>query len=207
MIYNKYPTSLLLPVAVSTGLIIVLLLIFQVPYDVYMVGGDWINELLGPAVVALAYPLYMHRNVMIEFAFPLSCGILIGAIVGVSSGAFLAKWAGFADEIVLSLSPKSVTTPVAMEIAQISGGLTSLTAVFVMIAGIGGTMVSTYIFRLFHITNAIGRGVGIGSASHAIGTAKAMEHSPVEGAVSTVAMVISAVYVSILIPILSWVFM
>ncbi|MGM8212313.1 LrgB family protein [Virgibacillus sp. W0430] len=199
-LYKRYAHPLLLPVAVSTFILIFLLYIFNMSYETYMIGGEWINQLLGPAVVSLAYPLYIQRQILKKLAIPLLLGSLIGAIAGVSSGILLVKWAGFEDEIIVSLTPKSVTTPVAMDIAHAAGGITTLAAVFVMIAGIGGTMLSAYIFRLFRIESKIGRGVGLGSASHAIGTAKAMESSELEGSISTITMIVSAVYVSIIAP-------
>src|SRR5699024_9410815 len=104
--------------------------------------------------------------------------------------------------IIYSLTPKSVTTPVAMDISQTLSGISSLAAVFVMIAGISGAMISTLAFKLLHLKNPISRGVGLGSASHAIGTSRALENSLEEGSISTVAMIISAVFVSILAPLL-----
>lgn len=189
-----------LPVIVSTFVILVILLTFHIPYETYMIGGDWINELLGPAVVALAYPLYQQRDILKQVMVPILCGALIGAIVGISTGILLAKWAGFDELIIYSLTPKSVTTPVAMAVTESLGGITPLAAVFVMIAGIGGVLMSVGIFKLFRIDHQLGRGVGLGSASHALGTAKALESSLAEGSISTIAMVVSAILVSILTP-------
>lgn len=203
----KYPSPLTMPVLLATIMIVVLLLIFNIPYETYMVGGDWINELLGPAVVALAYPLYTQRHIIKQIAAPIIIGVLTGALVGISTGVLFAKWAGFDELIIYSISPKSVTTPVAMDIANSVGGASPVAVVFVMIAGIGGGVISQMIFKWAKINNYIGRGVGIGSASHAIGTAKAMENSPLEGSVSTVAMVLSAIFVSILTPILIFIWM
>ncbi|MBT2215727.1 LrgB family protein [Virgibacillus dakarensis] len=189
-----------LPVIIATFMIVVVLLTFHIPYDTYMIGGEWINKLLGPAVVALAYPLYQQRTILKDLIIPVFSGTMVGAVVGVSTGILLAKWAGFNDLIIYSLSPKSITTPVAMAVADSTGGITPLAAVFVMIAGIGGVMVSTIILRFLKINHYLGRGVGMGCASHAIGTAVAMEHNQLEGSISTVAMVVSAVVVSIITP-------
>src|SRR5699024_541656 len=121
-------------------------------------------------------------------------GTFIGAIVGVTTGVLFAKWIGFPDEIIYSISPKSVTTPVAMEIAGSLGGYVSLAAVFVIIAGIVGAVLNKYIYKLFRLNNHVGRGVGIGSGSHAIGTAKALEDSEIQGSISTVAMILSMIF-------------
>ncbi|HLR67664.1 LrgB family protein [Virgibacillus alimentarius] len=201
-INEKVPSPFTLPILIATIIIILLLLLFHIPYDTYMIGGEWLNQLLGPAVVALAYPLYVQRNIIKQIAMPIFIGVLIGAFVGISTGVLFAKWAGFGELIIYSLSPKSVTTPVAMDIADTLGGAPPLAVIFVMIAGIGGSVLSSVIFKWSRITNYMGRGVGIGSASHAIGTAKAMENSQLEGSISTVAMVLSAIFVSILTPVL-----
>lgn len=202
-INRKKPSPLTLPVLLATFSIVLLLLILKIPYETYMIGGEWIDKLLGPAVVALAYPLYIQREIIKQIAAPMIIGIFTGALVGITTGVLFAKLIGFDDMIIYSLSPKSVTTPVAMDIASSIGGIPPLAVVFVMIAGIGGGVMSSFVFKWTGITNYIGRGVGIGSASHAIGTAKAMENSRLEGSVATVAMVLSAIFVSILAPIIT----
>ncbi|WP_010648615.1 LrgB family protein [Oceanobacillus massiliensis] len=199
-LHKKIVLPITLPIFLGSILIIAVLLIFNVSYDSYMVGGEWINQLLGPAVVALAYPLYQQRHILKELMIPVLFGTLAGAVVGVVTGIVLAMWSHVDDYIVYSLIPKSVTTPVSMAIADSMGGVTSLAAVFVIVAGIGGTIMSPFVFKLFRINHAIGRGVGLGSASHAVGTANAMERSQLEGSVSTVAMVLSAVVVSFISP-------
>ncbi|MEW9675557.1 LrgB family protein [Lentibacillus sp. L22] len=199
-VHQRINFSFTAPVIIATFLIIVGLLVFKIPYETYMVGGDWINKLLGPAVVALAYPLYQQRDTLRQLIIPILGGTLTGAVVGVSTGILLAKWAGFDKLIIYSLGPKSVTTPVAMAIADSTGGITPLAAVFVMIAGIGGVMISSFILKFFRVNHYLGKGVGLGCASHAMGTASAMESNPLEGSISTVAMVVSAVVVSIITP-------
>lgn len=202
-INRKKPSPLTLPVLLATATIVVLLLIFKIPYETYMIGGEWIDKLLGPAVVALAYPLYTQRDMIKQIATPMIIGIFTGAFVGVTTGILFTKLVGFDDAIIYSLSPKSVTTPVAMDIASSIGGIPPLAVVFVMIAGIGGGVMSSFVFKWTGINNYIGRGVGMGSASHAIGTAKSMENSRLEGSVATVAMVLSAIFVSVLTPVIT----
>lgn len=199
-IYKRVYTPLLLPIAVSTGMIILFLVIFNIPYDTYMIGGEWINAFLGPAVVALAYPLYQNRGLLKELAFPIIVGTFTGAVIGVITGVYLTLAIGFETEVVFSLIPKSVTTPVAMDISNSLGGIASLAAVFVMLAGISGAMISKYVYKSFGLKLPVGRGVGLGSASHAIGTAKALENSQLEGSISTIAMILSAVFVSVITP-------
>ncbi|ELK47828.1 LrgB family protein [Halobacillus sp. ACCC02827] len=202
-VYRKHNRMYTAPIIVSTVIIIAFLLVFHLPYETYMTGGKWIDHLLGPAVVALAYPLYQYREILKRMLVPIVTGTFIGAIVGITSGLLLSKWAGFSSLIIHSIVPKSVTTPVAMSIAESTGGAMPLAAVFVMIAGIGGVLIHPFVMRYTNLTHRIGRGVGMGSASHAIGTATAMERDTLEGSISTIAMVLSAVIVSILAPGLS----
>lgn len=204
-IHRKWPHPFTLPVLLSMIFIIIVLLIFQLSYEQYMIGGDWINQLLGPAVVALAYPLYIQRRTLVKLAAPLLIGTTVGAFAGVISGLLLTYWAGFPEEILYAISAKSVTTPVAVVITEALGGVTSLAAIMVVIAGIGGVIVHQYIFKLFGIRSELGRGLGMGSAAHAIGTAEVMKESQLAGSISTVAMVNSALVVSIITPwLVSW---
>lgn len=201
-IYQRVYTPLLLPVASATFIIIIFLLIFRIPYETYMIGGEWINKFLGPAVVALAIPLYQHRDTLVKLAYPLLIGSFVGAIIGIFTGVLMTKWVGFDEDIIYSITPKSVTTPVAMDISQSLGGIGTLAALFVMIAGISGAMLCTYIYDIFKLNHPVSRGVGLGAASHAIGTAKALENSELEGSISTIAMILSAVFVSMITPIM-----
>ena len=202
MMHRKLGYSFTVPVVTSTFIIIGLLLIFRIPYETYMIGGKWISELLGPAVVALAYPLYKQRDILAKHLTPILIGTFIGALVGVSTGILLAKLAGFEAAFIISLTTMSVTIPVAVTIVETLGGVTSMAAVFVMIAGFGGVLFSSIIYKMFKIKHYIGRSVGLGSGSHAIGISKALESSLREGSISTVSMIISAVAVSVIAPVL-----
>ncbi|MBY7145018.1 LrgB family protein [Virgibacillus sp. NKC19-3] len=199
-VHQRWNYTFTAPVIIATIAIVSILFLFNISYETYMIGGDWINELLGPAVVALAYPLYQQRVTLKKLMLPVLTGTVVGAMVGILSGILLAKWVGFEEFLIYSLAPKSVTTPVAMEVATTLEGEASLAAVFVMIAGIGGVTLSSLVFKYTRMDHYIGRGVGIGSGSHAIGTATAMEHSQLEGSVSTIAMVVSAIVVSVIAP-------
>lgn len=206
-ISQVYPNPFTLPVLVGTLIIIAFLLIFHIPYQTYEIGADWINQLLGPAVVALAYPLYRQWNTLKQNILPILSGVFTGAVVGVASGLILSKWAKIDPQLIYSLTPKSVTTPVAMDIAHTIGGIPALTAVFVMFAGIGGAVMSPYIYKMARITHYFGKGIGIGCASHAIGIAQAMENSLEEGAAGTVSMALSSIVVSLIAQPLIWIIM
>ena len=141
-LYKRYSFSFLIPVLTATTMIIVVLSLFQIPYDKYMVGGQWISSLLGPSVVALAYPLYRQRYFLRDHLLPILGGVLVGASSGMVSVALIAKLFGLNQNLTLSLIPKSLTTPVAIEVAKGLDGNASLTVVGVMIAGIFGAIIA-----------------------------------------------------------------
>ncbi|KGP72396.1 LrgB family protein [Pontibacillus yanchengensis] len=201
-VYRRLRSPITLPVLVSTITVSLLLLVSDIPYDTYMKGGAWIDWFLGPAVVALAYPLYKQRAILKRFMFLIVSSVTVGAVIGVSSGILLLKWADFEPSIIYSLVPKNATTPVAMPVAQSLGGVPSLAAVFVIFAGIVGAVLVPSVFKWMRITHFLGKGIGMGTASHAIGTSKAMENSEREGAVSTVAMILCAIIISLISPFL-----
>jgi len=207
MISRRFPSPFTLPVLIGTIIIISILFIFRIPYETYAFGAGWINHLLGPAVVALAYPLYKQWDMLRRNIVPILSGVLVGAVSGVASGLLLAKWAHIDEKIILSLTPKSVTTPVAMDIAHTIGGIPALAAVFVMFAGIGGAVLGPFVFKWTRIDHFLGKGIGIGCASHAIGIAQAMEHSEKEGAAGTVSMGLSSIVVSLATQPLIWIIM
>lgn len=144
-VYKRVPNPLLLPMVTTSTAIIVILILFQIDYETYMLGGSFINHLLGPAVVALAYPLYQQRDILKRLFVPVVFGSLTGSIVGVSTGVLLTKWFGFPKELIYSITPKSVTTPIAMDITAELDGYVALAAVFVTIAGVSGAMFGHYV--------------------------------------------------------------
>lgn len=204
LLYLKFHYSILMPALTATSLIVLFLLLTDTSYDTYMVGGEWIDRLLGPAVVALAIPLYKQRKLLFDNLVPIFTGTFVGVTIGLSTGVAMAKLFGFSQLLVLSLLPKSITSPVAMEIAEQIGGIPSLAAVFVMIAGFTGIIIGPVFLRLLRIKTPIGLGMGFGASAHGIGTAKALEYGPREASVSSVAMSLSAVFGSFLAPVFVW---
>ena len=203
-LYLKYRWTLLTPVLTTTGTLIVILLLFDIPYERYMLGGQWIGALLGPAVVALAVPLYKQRKLLAQNLVPITLGVSAGALVGMLSGALLAKLMGFSAEMILTILPKSITTPVAMQLADSLGGIPALAAVFVMVAGFTGILTGPWLLKTLRIDSAIGRGIGLGTSAHGLGTAKAFEYGIEDASMSSVAMTLSAVAGSFLGPAIVW---
>ncbi len=205
-LYVKYHWTLLTPVLTTTALLVAILLVFDISYDRYMLGGQWITALLGPAVVALAVPLYKQRKLLTQNLLPVALGVSAGAMTGMISGVLLAKLMGFSAEMIFSILPKSITTPVAMQLAESLGGIPSLAAVFVMVAGFTGIIAGPWLLKTLGVHSSIGRGIGLGTSAHGLGTAKAFEYGIEDASMSSVAMTLSAVAGSFLGPAIVWLF-
>ena len=199
-LYIRFSNPLLLPILTTTVTLVSIFFIFDIPYDTYMLGGEWINQFLGPAVVALAFPLYKQRKVLLNHIVIILGGVFFGVVAGMFSGLILATLADVTEELVVSILPKSLTTPVAVQISEELGGIPALTAVFVMIAGLTGAILGPTILNLFRITNPISKGIAMGSASHAIGTSKAFEFGELAFSMSSVSMTLSAILGSVIGP-------
>ncbi len=171
-----------------------------------MIGGKWIHSLLGPAVVALALPLYKNRHILLSYILPIITGVLIGLFSGMVSGILIAKVFGINRDLILSIIPKSITTPVAIQIAADLGVEPSMTIVFVMIAGFSGVILGPIILKWARINSPIGKGMAFGSAAHALGTSKAFEYGELTASISSVSMTLCAVLGSVFGPIVAWVF-
>ncbi|WP_053363432.1 LrgB family protein [Bacillus sp. FJAT-27251] len=202
-LYKRHSYSFLLPVLTTTVLIIITLVILNIPYKDYLMGGQWITSLLGPGVVALAYPLYKQRHYLLKYSFTIAGGVLIATISGMFSVGLLAKMLNINDTLTLSIIPKSLTSPVAMEVAEGLGGNASIATVCVTLAGIFGALASPAIFKMMRVHSPIGRGIALGSASHAIGTSKAAEYSELTFSMSSVAMALCAIIGTFIGPIVA----
>lgn len=195
---NNHP--LLNPV-ISTALTLMLILTFtNISYSTYFNGIQLIHFLLGPATVALAIPLYQQFHKLQKILIPASLSIVIGCLIASISAIGIGWVFDASHETLLSLAPKSVTTPVAMSISQTIGGIPSLTASFVVITGVIGAVFGTKIFDLLRIDDDSIRGIAMGVSAHGIGTAKAIQTSPEMGAFSGLAMAISALFLALILP-------
>lgn len=201
---NSHP--LLNPVVTAVGLVIGLLLLTGMPYADYFAGAQFVHFLLGPATVGLAAPLYRQFAKLKRLWLPVSVALVCGVTIGGLSAVLLAQWLGADQQTLLSLAPKSVTAPVAMGIAERLGGIPSLTAVLVVTTGIVGAVLGTRLFDLLHIRDDSVRGIAMGVAAHGIGTARAFQVSAEMGAFAGLAMALSALLASIILPwVLGWV--
>ncbi|KQL36600.1 MULTISPECIES: LrgB family protein [Bacillaceae] len=199
-IYMRFSSPFLFPVLTTTIILIILLSSLSIPYEQYMHGAKWIDAMLGPAVVSLAYPLYMQRGIIKKYKFPIMTSIIVAMFSGLISIILFAKLLRLDDELILSLLSKSITTPVAMQISQSIDGNPALTAVFVIVAGLTGSLLGPFIFKICHIEKAISRGVSIGGASHGFGVAKLSEYGEQVLSMGSVSMTLSAVLGAFICP-------
>ena len=190
------------PVLIAIVLISLLLWTTGMPYQRYFDGAQFIHFLLGPATVALAIPLHAYWKRLRQMALPLVVGLLAGSATAAFSAMGLAWLFGASPETVFSLGPKSVTTPIAMGVAEQIGGIPSLTAVFVIITGIIGAFGAPPFFRLLRIDHHPTRGFAIGLAAHGLGTARAFLVSEEMGAFSALGMGLNGVLTAVLLPVL-----
>lgn len=199
-LYLKYPNPLFNPSLFVSFFIIMFLLLFNIPYETYMIGGEWINNLLGSTVVTLAYPLYKYKKVIVKYFRVMLTSILVGVLVNFISLLIILNLLGYSKEIMFSFFPKSVTTPVAIQIAELTAAVPSLTVIAVMVTGFSGMIIGPYIIKTCKFQSDLAKGMALGNAAHVIGTARAFEYSLEIGSISSAGMILSAIISSILIP-------
>lgn len=193
---------LLSPPVVSMFAIIVVLLIAKIPYQVYFQAVRPIHFMLGPATVALALPLYNQLDRLRRVLVPLVMSLFIGSAVGILSAVFIGAYMGLPHEVLLALAPKSVTTPIAMGIAEKIGGAPSLATVFVMITGIAGALVATSVMKLVRVKDPVVKGFAMGLAAHGLGTVRAFQIGEMAGAFAGLAMALNGLMTAIIVPLI-----
>ncbi|WP_346894746.1 LrgB family protein [uncultured Roseibium sp.] len=207
-IYRKGKLNPLLnPVLIAVIVLVAILTVTDTSYATYFEGAQFVHFLLGPATVALALPLYRQIERVRKSALAITVSLLAGSLTAIISAVGIAWAFGASDEILVSLAPKSVTAPVAMGISEQLGGLPSLTAVLVILTGILGAALGPLLLNLLRVKDMAARGLAIGTASHGIGTARALQVSEVAGAFSGLAMGLNALATAVLLPLLwNWLF-
>lgn len=193
-------TGLLLcnPLLIAVALLIAVLAVFDVPYETYSIGADFIKLMLGPVTAVLALNIYNQRAILKRHFLPVLAGCLAGSLTSVGSILLLCRVFHVEEALTASLLPKSVTTAIAMGIAESHGGVAGIAAAAVMVAGITGAVFAPLFARLFRITEPVAEGLAIGACSHALGTTRAIEIGPVQGAVSSIAICVCGILTSIL---------
>jgi len=193
---------LLNPVLLAILMLVAALTLTGTPYATYFDGAQFVHFLLGPATVALAVPLYLQFGKLKKLALPLVVALLAGSLTAIVSAVGIAWLLGASETTLLSLAPKSVTTPIAMGIAEKLGGIPSLAAVLVMLTGVSGAVMAKYVLNALRITDHGVRGFAVGIAAHGIGTARAFQISEQAGAFAGLGMGMNGLMTAILAPLL-----
>lgn len=205
-LFKKTRFALFHPLIISIGIIIIFLKLSGVEYHTFEEGSRFISFMLGPSVVALGYVLYEQLEYLKGNVMSILLSVFIGSLIGIVSVIFLAQLTGADEVLIHSLEPKSVTTPIAMDIAKQTGGNVSLTAIIVLFCGIFGSIIGPPVLKLLGIKSSIAKGLAMGASAHGVGTAKAMEMGALEGAISGLAIGLMGVMTALLIPIVHQLF-
>ena len=185
---RKINFALLHPVFVSILVLIVFIRLTGIEYEHYMQQTQIIDFMLGLSVVALGYILHDQIYNIRGNVISIVMAILVGSAVGIVSVALIARWMGAEPAVVASLEPKSVTTAIALSVSANSGGIPALTSVVVIVVGVFGGIVGPWVLKKIGVESRIAKGLAMGAAAHALGTARAMELGAVEGAISGLAI-------------------
>ena len=179
-------------------MIIAALLVLGIPYEAYSAGGSLVNLMLSPATVCFAVTIYRRLEILKKNLLPVLVGCAAGTVASVASVWGMSRLFGLDRALLMSLLPKSVTTPIATALSQSNGGIVAITAASVIFTGILGNLAAPLLARLLRVKDPVEVGLGIGACSHAVGTAKAMEMGETEGALSSVAIGLCGIFTTIL---------
>lgn len=199
-LYVKVNNPFLLPLLTTTFITVVILIVLRF-HTVHIWKGRMDSKMLGPAVVALAYPLYNQRELIFKYKYSILSGLIVSMLSGLISIYVFLKLFQASDSFILTALPKSLTTPVAMQVSETVGGIPPLTAVLVMVAGFTGAIFGPLLYKIAHIDTAISRGVAMGSASHGVGISKLKEYGEEALSIGSLSMGLSAVLGAFMCPI------
>ncbi|MGF0039438.1 LrgB family protein [Peptoniphilaceae bacterium SGI.131] len=202
VISKKLKTPIANPLLIAMILCVAFLKIFNISYDDYNIGGKYITFLIAPATVAMVLNLYKNIELLKKNIIPVFVGVFAGVLTSVLSVFILAKVFGLNKELTLSIVPKSLTTAIGVALAGEYGGISAVAVVCIVITGIFGAVFAPIVMNTLKIKDPVAKGIGIGTTSHAVGTSKAIEMGPVEGAMSGLAIALAGFTSVIVIPIL-----
>lgn len=192
-LYMRYRHPLLNIVLLGAASIIAVLLVCNIPYEAYIPGKKIMTSLLGPATVGLAVPLYRHRKILRSYAPAILIGVAVGVFTSMVSAGAIALLAGLPKEVVLSLVPKGVTIPFAVEIARIHGGSPALASAFVIATGTLGSVFGSTLLTWTGIKDPVARGLAMGTGAHGQGTAMAFMEGQQQGSMAGLAMTLAGI--------------
>jgi predicted murein hydrolase (TIGR00659 family) len=203
-IYTKITAPFLHPLLVAPCFLIVLISITHVSANQYLQDSKWLSDLLGPATVAFAVPIYKNLSTIKKYLGTILISITTGTLVAIFSTFLLSELFHLKHDFIVSILPRSITTPIAIEVSKEIGGLPTLTTVFVIITGVMGGIVGPSVIKWLSIKTPIAKGLALGMGAHGVGTNKAMEYGKLEGVFSSLAMIFAAlitlVWGALLIP-------
>ncbi len=192
------------PLITTTAAVVVVLYALRVPYETYRLGSAVLTYLLGPATVALGVPMYLQGMRLKQSLGKLALVVLVGSLVGMVTAGGVAWMCGASHEVVASAIPKSVTTPIAVEVCEELHGNPAITVAMVLITGLLGSALGPWLLDLVSIRHDHAVGAAVGTSSHAIGTASLIQRFEIQGSVSSLAMVMAGIFTSVLAMVLSW---
>ena len=192
--------TILNPILITIFFLIAFLKLTGIEYETYRQSGDMIDFWLKPSIVALGVPLYQQLSVIKKQVLPIVLSQIAGCFAGVVTVTLISKALGASNEIICSLAPKSVTTPIAMEVSEAVGGIPALTAAVVICVGLFGAIFGFSILNMTRVKNPIAQGLSMGTASHAVGTARAMEVSNRYGAYASLGLIVNGVFTALFTP-------
>lgn len=195
---KKTKMAIINPLLISYVIIIPLLVLLNIPLEWYKRGGDIINMFLSPATAVLAITVYRQRKLLKGHILSVIVGSIAGSLTSLLVVYALCRLLLMPDEITVSMLPKSITTPMAIAVSESLGGIEAVTVLAVIITGISGNILGPILIKVFRIKNEIAQGMAMGAASHAVGTSKAIELGEVQGALSSIALVMSGIITVIL---------
>ena len=199
----RFHLAILNPLLFTIIAIILILSLFDIPLENYQIGGDLIQTLISPVqALVIGVSLYKQKDNLVKYFVPILVSVTVGCIFVVLFVVFLGNVLALPQEVVLASIPKSITTAIAMEISGKMGWIVSLTVMFVILTGIFGAVIAPYCIKLARIKNPVSKGLGIGTAAHAVGTSYAVKLGEVEGAMSGLTIGLHAIIASIVLPLL-----
>ena len=188
---KKFKLAVLNPLMISSIFVVGVVLLFKLDYPSYKKQAEILNYLLTPATIALAIPLYQQLSLLRKNLLAVICGIISGVFASMSSVLAMSVLFSLSHEDFVTLLPKSITTAIGMGVSEELGGIQTITVAVIIVTGVLGNVIGEGVCKLFRITEPISRGLALGTAAHAIGTAKALEMGEIEGAMSSLSIAVA----------------
>lgn len=205
-IRKKFPYPLFNPLLMSALISLAVLSFFHIDFDTYNQGAQMITFLLTPSTVCLAVPLYKQSQILLKHLDAILLSLLSGCLAGMLSITVLCLLFNASNTLLFSLLPKSITTAIAIGVSELIGGNSTMTVGIVIITGIFGAMIAKTVCHIFKINHPVAIGLALGNSAHAIGTAKAIEFGEIEGAMSSLSIVIAGIFTVVFAPLIASLF-